>query len=595
MVNLAARISSIPDKFLVNPAVSILLISFLLMISGCGYYKVVTRENKMPSTVIQKIIQEMYPKNIYPRDQYPESNLEKMLWTEHEFYIIDSQGQWSLKGTMTKNDTMYAQAVNDPLPGEDNPDARDYMGDKKLERSKEKEIINRVKLYVDTLHFLSGDTVMVPFSGIQKYDIYKHARNREVGLALAIAGGVAVITLIIVIANAIANYEPPDSGMTSCPYIFTYSEDSCRFEGELFGGAIFRSLERDDYLKLNSDNTSPGSEYKLKMVNLLQEVQYINQAELILVNHDSNVSVLMDKYGDVQTVSHAEKPLSAYDSQGRDVLELISETDQKTYDFNEDPDTTISCMNHIDLVFTNSSIPDHCKILVKGHNTLWIDLLARGLMERLGQNYGYWVRMMDRKSTVKQKEWVLSQGLPLQVCILKGEEWQPVDYFDIVGPVAARQMVLPLDVKDAWSEDLTGIEPEYKLHIRLVSGYYFWELDYAALDFTENSRVEKIVVQPKSVLEKSNNEVSDLLADDDHRYLIQKEFGDEAIMNFILPENSGPSASIFLHSKGYYHAVIDKDGKSELAFIWSFLKPGRLSEYSYENYYNLRELLSKKE
>jgi hypothetical protein len=90
-------------------------------------------------------------------------------------------------------------------------------------------------------------------------------------------------------------------------------------------------------------------------------------------------------------------------------------------------------------------------------------------------------------------------------------------------------------------------------------------------------------------------EVGNMLAADDKHYQVQQEIGDEVLMDFTVPDDFTPGGSIFLHSKGYYHAVVDKEGNSELAFIWSFLKPGRLSEYSYENYLRFQELLAEKD
>lgn len=584
------RISSIPEKPVVNTAICIVLISFLFMISGCHYYKVTTRTIDESSTVLYEILKELYPEKTYPRDRYPEGNLEKMLWMEHEFYIIDSQGHWFLKDPWVKGDTLYARATKNPLPIEDIPGTRTYKSGKKMEDLEKSGIIDRVKLYVDTLQFLKSDTALVPLASIQEWDYYAPDTRHEVGLILVLIGGLALTTMIILTGVAIANFEP--SSTSSCPYIFTYAGDTCHFEGEIFGGAIFRSLERDDYLPLNTDHIRPGADYKVKMVNMLQEIQYINFAELVLVDHDTNVRAYMDKYGEVQTVNEPIRPYSAYDSGGKDVLDLISAPDHATYNFNEDPDTSVSCMNHIDLVFTSQTTVDRCKILVKGHNSLWIDLLTSEMFETLGKKHPLFLRLMDRKSSEKQNEWLLSQGLPLRVYILKEQEWQFADYFDIVGPIAAKEMVLPLNVRDAWSEDRSGPAPQYNLHIRLVAGYNFWELDYAAIDFTVNQQVEKTIVRPVQVTDQDSVDVTALLRDDDRRYLVQWNTGDEAMMHFTLPDYSDPPGSIFLHAKGYYHQVVGKSGQSNLAYMWSFLKPGRLSEYSYENYLEFQEFLA---
>jgi hypothetical protein len=101
-----------------------------------------------------------------------------------------------------------------------------------------------------------------------------------------------------------------------------------------------------------------------------------------------------------------------------------------------------------------------------------------------------------------------------------------------------------------------------------------------------------MTVQASRVTDQDNVDVAQLLAADDHHYLVQRETGNEALMEFAIPDSFHTSGSIFLHSKGYYHRVVSENGESEFAFIWPFLKPGRLSEYSYENYLKLRDLLA---
>ena len=252
-------------------------------------------------------------------------------------------------------------------------------------------------------------------------------------------------------------------------------------------------------------------------------------------------------------------------------------------------------MNSLTLTFKSFSNPDNCKLLVTGHNSLWIDQTVKRIFDRLGGKYPIFARIMDGKPAGEQKAWVLSQGLPLQVFLLKGQEWQPTDYFDIVGPMESREMVMNLDARDAWTVDTTGVVPLYTLNVRLVTGFDFWTLDYVAMDFSENSPVEITYLPPDKVVDQDGQNVTGLLAGDDHRYLVQQETGNQAVMVFSIPDTLRPPSSIFLHSKGYYHQMVNKNGGSELAFVWDFLKPGHLSEWSFESHSRLRNLLTTKE
>jgi hypothetical protein len=581
------------DKLIENTAISIVLASFLFMISGCGYYRPVTIVNKHPDAFFGEMMDELYPEKKYSREYYPESNLKKMLFMEHQFYVIDSTGTWALNNPTLKGDTIYAQAMEYSLPLNDNPDDKHYLHDKKYDPVADKAILKGIKLYVESLHFRNNDTAFIPFTSVKQYDIYEKDNSRDVGLALALVGGTLVASLVIAIAVAIENAET-DYSMSSCPFIYTHDGNDWQFDGEIFSGAIFRSLERDDYLALNKYDATPGGNYRIKMANMLEEIQYINQADLVVVNHDSNVRVLVDKYGKVQTVKAPVLPYAAIDSRGNDCRGQLSVTDQVTYDFDENPDTANHCLNSLALSFRSDSNPDSCKILVTGHNSLWIDHIVRRILERLGGNYPIWARIMDSKPAGEQKAWVLSQGLPLQVYLQKGQEWQLADYFDIVGPMESRELVLPLDARDAWKADTTGGIPSYTLNVRLVTGFDFWALDFAAMDFSENAPVEITYLGPDQVTDQDGKDVTGLLAGDDRKYLVQRETGNEAIMEFKLPINMTSASTFFLHSKGYYHQAIERNGHSELAFIWDFLNPGRLSEWSYEKYSIFQNLITEK-
>jgi len=59
-------------------------------------------------------------------------------------------------------------------------------------------------------------------------------------------------------------------------FIYTYDGNNCNSTGNI-RRAIFRSLERDDYMALMI-TMHPGGNYRIKMANMLEEIQYINQA-----------------------------------------------------------------------------------------------------------------------------------------------------------------------------------------------------------------------------------------------------------------------------------------------------------------------------
>ena len=79
---------------------------------------------------------------------------------------------------------------------------------------------------------------------------------------------------------------------------------------EMYGGAIYSSLERDDYMPLPNLKDF-NEEYQLKISNELQERQYTNLAELVVIQHPENSSVIIDKNGTIQTIISPFSPSKA--------------------------------------------------------------------------------------------------------------------------------------------------------------------------------------------------------------------------------------------------------------------------------------------
>lgn len=82
---------------------------------------------------------------------------------------------------------------------------------------------------------------------------------------------------------------------SSCPFVYTLDGADYNFRGEIYGGAIAPNLERDDYMPLPGF-AAVDSVFKLKITNELKERQYTDVAELLMVEHSENITVLMDGY-----------------------------------------------------------------------------------------------------------------------------------------------------------------------------------------------------------------------------------------------------------------------------------------------------------
>jgi hypothetical protein len=569
------------DHFIVPTAVFIVLVSFLFMIFGCNYYKITTKVNNQSGDFANTVKDDIYKEKKYPRDLYPDEKLMKMLFIERDIYVFDSIGRWHLNFPELVGDTLLGKAEFKPIPEGDKNKLPETRKNKRYHNGTEADIIKRINFYVDRLNVNDTGLAYIPVSSINSCEIYKHNKGKTAGITIGtffIVVGVAFTIMLIVIL------------LTSCPFVYAFDGNSWQFIGEIYGGAVYPCLERHDYLLMPNYHYGPGSLYRVKVANMLEEIQYINKADMLVLTHDSLVYPLIDKYGTIQTISNPIQPYSAIDSKGNDFSGKVISKDKITYNFDEELDTsgTGTNLNSLELTFKSSTNPETAKLYLNGKNDLWGDYMIRQFFNLFGSRYQKFVDKQGDKPADFHLEWMQQQGLLMQVFVLKNGEWKPADYFNMVGAVGSRDMVLPLNLENAWSVEGADSTTGYTLRLKLVSGYMFWDIDYAAIDLSDNAEVGMIWLSPDNAIDQSDNSVLNLLSSDDDRYLVQNVTGDEVNLDFTLPDSIMPSFTLYLHSKGYYQQAGKHINEPDISFLETFRHPGRLSLWSSQKYLELK-------
>jgi hypothetical protein len=215
-------------------------------------------------------------------------------------------------------------------------------------------------------------------------------------------------------------------------------------------------------------------------------------------------------------------------------------------------------------------------LILNAKNSLWLDYIYGEFTKLFGTAYNRFAEQRKRVLPEKSIQWMLDQGLLLSIYLETGNGWKFLDYFDMVGPLAARDLVMPIDLSDVKSDNL---------RIKLTCGQMFWELDYAAMDFTENLPVKIKYLDPTSAVDEKGTDVSKLLKAPDNLYLEQPEVGNEAVITY--PEvtvTEGLAYTAFLHSRGYYEYIRDYKTKPDVAYLKSFSKKGAFNEFSFQHY-----------
>lgn len=434
-------------------------------------------------------------------------------------------------------------------------------------------LLNEVHLYIDEYSDAGNGKVIIPVKSVNRLEIYDKDTQSTVGSyilgGLGIAAGAYLTLGIIVLLTK-----------ESCPFIYLWDGNQYHFTGEIYSGSIHEPLERNDYLRLPF---SGGNSLTMKITNEVKEIQHTNLLELLVVDHPVNVEVLADKYGKVQTLGVHVVPASARNPDGKDVKELLSLKDGLYYkscpataDF-PDKDGVI-------LSFPKPSGAGSAKIIVRAKNSFILDYMMGQFHDLFGSMYGRYMKKQEKADPEQLRKMALDRGFPLSLYIERDEQWEFAGYFNIAGPMAFRDDVLEIP--------LTGKESD-SLRVKLESGTFLWELDYAAVDFSTQAECTHSVVQVESAFDENNRDVSNLLARDDTRYYNQPEMGNQAVVTFTLPAITGETRTVILHSKGWYQVLREPEGKPEFRELQSFRDPARFNRFISERMKEMGQVVSK--
>jgi hypothetical protein len=436
-------------------------------------------------------------------------------------------------------------------------------------RLKDKELVlNMVHLYVSDAPAGPEDRVSIPFAAIRKIDLLEKNTGKTTasyvfGTLGAVAGAFVVLAVIVALTKS------------SCPFVYAYDGREYRFVGEAYGGAIFAPAERHDYLPLPAIRPENG-QYRLQISNELKERQYTNLAELWVVQHAAGTRVLLDQRGGVHTLAAPQPPTLARSLGGHDCTAQLQAPDHQVVLFDEDAPG--SAPNEVVMTFANPTAAQHGKLVLHAQNSLWLDYLYGEFIAKFGTAYNPWAVQQKTQPAAINRQWTLDQHIPLQVYVEAGHGWQLAETIPTIGPLAARDVVVPLDFAAA---------PAGPVRVKLACGFMFWEVDYAALDFSPDAPVQLEKCRLTSALTERGADARAQLAADDTLYLSQPRPGSIVSLRYAsgLPEPVANSRrTAFLHTRGYYEHIRDFPGLPNLPELYAFRKPGRFVEFSKEKY-----------
>ncbi len=446
----------------------------------------------------------------------------------------------------------------------------------KFPHKKNKQLIN---VYIDpsvAKPASSASTFSLPLSGIRKIEVYDLDLGKTIVGTFFLIGGVGVLLSGIALLLVAIFKE-------SCPFVYVWNGHEFEFRGEIYSGAIFPSLERHDYMALPGLHASEN-EYRIKLTNQVQEIQYTNLAELCVVDHPRNTEVLADKHGMYHTVEHAQSPLSASSEHNPDLLGLITAKDSLRYSGDEGADLAQS-HDALYVDFARPANTDTAKLILKAKNSFWLDYTLGQFFNLFGNRYDQWYDKQNRSPRALEPNWPLQQGIPLSVYLKENGAWKYVDYFEVIGPMADRDVIMPLDIS-AHKED--------KIELKLECGALFWEIDYVALDYTADREIRQQTIAPSKAVDEKGRNVRKQLSRDDKSYYVMPAVGNQAILCYPAPPaREDMNRTVYLHSKGHYKIITNPRGNPDVAYLESFRQAGRFGQFSREIFQDLKEKIAR--
>jgi hypothetical protein len=414
-----------------------------------------------------------------------------------------------------------------------------------------------------------GSDVTIPLE-----DIYSVSLNKRDGLAefavfmLGLAG-VLFATVLIILATK-----------SSCPFVYVKTGNTYQFIGELYPGVLTENMQRDDFIPLGRYN-EPKQAYSIMVTNELKEIQYTDFLELIVVDHPESVEVLMDDTGNLYTFSNLQQPHNVVIDDVKQDMKILNTKDGMSYAFNNISEWDDN-KRHATIEFDTPNTTSDAKLYLTAKNSMWLDYIFGKFNEQFGSYYKEFQAQQQTKTKSQSEKWIDEQHIPLSVYIETMDGWELVKTINTVGPLAYRDLVVPIDSKYIQKD---------KLRVKLESGFMFWEVDYVGIDFSDNVPLNVTYISPDEAIDQNNQMVTKLLSKEDNVYLTQSKIGDKVTVNFNLNNVSETgSYSVFLKNRGYYNYIREYKGEPNLESLKVFRKAGSFTDFSKLEYYAIMDV-----
>ncbi|MCR8668315.1 hypothetical protein NO995_11530 [Aestuariibaculum sp. M13] len=525
-------------------------------------------------------------------------------FNQAEKYVIlhfDNNVQWHLSKMVINEDQQFIEGVLKPVSGEHVYFSKVYDSRKAQQKSKDSihkkggnlkpkdtlqksvktrdskrvhrynryysKPLNEVHFYIkNNKEYKNLQSVSIPLSDITRISV--NDKNTGRAIVNVVIGYVATVFLATLLVFALKS---------SCPFVYVRNGEVIDFVGELYPGTITPNMQKDDYLPMPNFELD-GEEYIVKVTNQLKEIQYTDQLQLIAVQHKKDLNVLLDSKGHLQTFQNLEGPKKIlFDGELVEATPILKK-DQDVYAFNTLKVTESSTREMI-LEFDKPADIKYAKLYITAKNSVWLDYIFGKFNEQFGSYYKTFQKKQQNIPAEGMNKWLNEQHIPLSVYVKQSDVWVLVERINTVGPMTMRNLVVPIQCNNISGD---------KLQVKFETGFNFWEVDYVAVDFTDNLSLNQEYIKPSLALDQLGKNVTKLLVDKDEIYLKQPNIGDEVEVYFPVNKvvEEELTQTFFLKNRGYYNYIRDYTGVPDFDSLKSFREKNTFTRFSEQQYFN---------
>jgi hypothetical protein len=420
-----------------------------------------------------------------------------------------------------------------------------------------------------------GRLRVIPLSQVRMI----YVRKFDVAATVLLGIGVSALVFLAVVAIIIATKE-------SCPFVYSFDGEKYVFDGEPYGGAICKALQRTDLCRLEHLNPV-GGEYRLLLTNEVNETQHTDEFKLWVVDHPGEVDVIQDARCNLYTVDSLHKPLSVVDGRGENWSRWLCEKDLLFWEsdvLSKDPDRTSDLRDTLLMTFAKPADAGTAKLVVCGCNTIWGSQMLRIMAELRGDQVKQWYEGYKVPLAKKQLDaWNKREEIyEIQIHVWANDTWTHRGEIMGGGPFMAEERVVSLD--------LEGVEGDtLKMLVAPPAG--FWKLNSFAVDYSHDVPFEFQEISASSMAAHDEADLRDVLAATDGNYYVMPEVGQRAELTFpVPPSKPGLKRTVFAKVSGYYDMHLDASGPCQTDIIDRIsIEPGYVVKFALEEYLKWRQ------